>query len=208
MSVLQRVSELTARVQNEGFLIVLSLMFKIVKERVIPSWQVLYWMPVVEAPGPPNHAALVLRVVRGLVELNANEYRALEHSVGASAVPIYQRRLSQGNELHILFAGERVVGTIFFVFGRYHPFQHAILTERDVMALDARIDPEFRGRGLYAVFLLLSIANLKQKGVDRLFISCSERNERSIHSFSRVGFRFLLRYRQRRYQYRFDRKPV
>jgi hypothetical protein len=208
MIVVQRVSELTAHVRNQGFRSVASQLFEIVRNRMISPWHVLYWMPVAQAPDPPNQSAVELRVVRKLDELNPNEQRALEHSVGASAIPIFERRLSQGIELHILFVGERIAGTMFFVFGRYHCFQHVVLTEHDAMGLDGRVDSEFRGRGLFPVFLLLSIASLKQRGIDRLFIDCSEHNERSIRSFSHVGFRFLLRYRLKWSRYRFDRKPV
>ncbi len=185
----------------------MSRLFEIARDRIVPPWHMLYWMPVAEAPDPPTNGPVMLRIVRTLGELNRSERQALERSVGASAIPIFERRLLQGNELYILFSGESVAGTMFLVFGRECPFQHTVLTDRDAMVLDARIDPKFRGRRLYAVFLSRSLASLKQNGAERLFIDCAERNKRSIRSFSRVGFQFLLRYRVRGGQYRFDTKP-
>jgi hypothetical protein len=222
--VAQYVSELTARVRNDGFRFVFSRLLQVARDRVVPPWVLLYWIPVAEAPEFSRHGTagsqnegfrgvlsrllekVELRVVTRLDELSPNELRALEQSVGASAIPVFEQRLLQGMTLHLLLAGERVAGTIFFVFGRSQRFQHVVLTERDAMGLDGRIDPGFRGRGLYPVFLLLSIARLKESGVDRLFVDTTEDNDHAIRSFSSVGFRFLIRYRLKRGRYRFDGK--
>jgi len=149
-----------------------------------------------------------LRVIKDLHELKPHEYQALQDNVGASAMPLYGQRLSQGAELHVLFAGQHVAGTLFFVFGGSHRFQHMVLTDRDAMALDGRIDPRFRGRGLYPVFLSLSISALHQKGIERLFIETSEHNEEAKRSFVCLGFHFLLKYKMSRGQYRYDIKAL
>jgi ribosomal protein S18 acetylase RimI-like enzyme len=76
------------------------------------------------------------------------------------------------------------------------------------MALDGRVDPKYRGRGLYPIFLSLSIEKLKQRGIERLFIDTNENNEEANRSFASVGFRFLLKFKIKRGRYRFDRKAV
>ena len=226
MVVVDRISEISHRVQREGFRWCVKRLTEALRDRVLPPWSILYWLPIadkrepqVSTTGPAMTESLrsllsrliqmvELRVVKDLHELKPHEYQALRDSVGASAIPLYEQRLSQGAELHVLFAGQHVAGTLFFVFGGSHRFQHMVLTDRDAMALDGRIDPRFRGRGLYPVFLSLSISALHQKGIERLFIETSEHNEEAKRSFVCLGFHFLLKYKMSRGQYRYDIKAL
>lgn len=204
----QQLTELVARIRNERLSSLFVRIFDEVRGLLITPWHVLYWIPLTAADRPLTRLGSELCVVKSVGDLCPAKQKALERSIGVSAMPIVEERLSQGVELHILFCEERVAGTLFIVFGRTHRFQHLVLTDHDAMVLDARIDPEFRGQGLYAIFLSQSIAWLRRQGIDRLFIDSSEHNDRSVRSFSKVGFRFLLRYRLKRGQYRFDQKPL
>jgi len=199
---------------------------KMLRESLSRPWVYLYWLPVAEAidlrtvntkqAGNAKFQGLLsrllkgveLRVVTSLSELKPQEYQALKDSVGGSDVPLYEERLSQGVELHVLFIDQKVAGTLSFVFGETHRFQHVVLTDRDAMALDGRVDPKYRGRGLYPIFLSLSIERLKQRGIERLFIDTNENNEEANRSFASVGFRFLLKFKLERGMYRFDRKAI
>jgi GNAT superfamily N-acetyltransferase len=222
----ERLLEIYARVREEGLLWFTSRIIKKVRDSVFPPWVCLYWLPIAEATdlrGPnvseAGHDKLFgllsrllksveLKVVTALSDLKPPEYQALKDSVGGSDIPVYEQRLSQGIELHVLFVDQKVAGTLSFVFGRTHRFQHVVLTDRDAMALDGRVDPKYRGRGLYPLFLSLSIERLRQRGIERLFIDTNEDNEEANRSFASVGFRFLLKFRLERGRYSFDRKPV
>jgi hypothetical protein len=147
-----------------------------------------------------------LRVVRNLGDLDSHQMAALTECVGTSALPVFRERLSKGVELHMLLSENRVVGTVFFVLGKSHSFQHIPLTERDAMGLDGRIDPAFRGRGLYPILLLVSLLDFKNRGIERVYTDCAEWNKETIRSFECVGFRYLLKYRLRRGFYRFEQE--
>lgn len=221
-----KIAEIYARVREEGIAWFASRMVRKLKDWASPPWICLYWLPLSEATDLRNPAtkdggdeklralltrllkSVELKAVTALSDLKPQEYQALKDSVGASDIPVYERRLSQGIELHILFVDKKVAGTLSFVFGKTHRFQHVVLTDRDAMALDGRVDPKYRGRGLYPIFLSLAIERLREKGIERLFIDTNENNEEASRSFTSVGFRFLLRFRIEGGRYRFDREPV
>jgi ribosomal protein S18 acetylase RimI-like enzyme len=226
MPFIEKIAETYDRFMQEGLLWFVSRSGKVLRESLCPPWVYLYWLPVAEAvdlrasnteqAGSDKFQGLLSRLLKGvelravtsLSDLKPQEYQALKESVGGSDIPVYERRLSQGVELHVLFIDQKVAGTISFVFGKTHRFQHAVLTDRDAMALDGRVDPKYRGRGLYPIFLSLSIEKLKQKGIERLFIDTNENNEEANRSFASVGFRFLLKFKTARGRYRFDRKAI
>ena len=226
MAMTEKMLEVYARVREEGLLWFTSRIIKKVQDSFSPPWVCLYWLPIAEATdlrGPDATEAghdkflgllsrllksVELKVVTALSDLKPQEYQALKDSVGGSDIPVYERRLSRGIELHVLFIEQKVAGTLSFVFGKTHRFQHVVLTDRDAMALDGRVDPKYRGRGLYPLFLSLSIERLRQKGIERLFIDTNEDNEEANRSFASVGFHFLLKFRPERGRYRFDREPV
>lgn len=226
MPFIEKTAEIYDRVKEEGLAWFVSRSGKVLRESLSPPWVCLYWLPVAEAvdlkDSNAKHAgsdkfqglmsrlleSIELRVITSLNDLKPQEYQALKGSVGGSDIPVYERRLSQGVELHVLFIDQKVAGTLSFVFGKTHSFQHVVLTDRDAMALDGRVDPKYRGQGLYRIFLSLSIENLKQRGIERLFIDANENNEAANRSYSSVGFRFLLKFKTERGRYRFDRKVI
>lgn len=226
MPLIEKIVEIYNRFKAEGLVWFVFRSGKVLRESLSPPWVCLYWLPVQEAVDLKDSNAkyagsdkfqgllsrtlkgLELRVVTSLSDLKPQEYQALKDSVGGSDIPVYERRFSQGVELHVLFIDQKVAGTLFFVFGKIHPFQHVVLTEHDAMALDGRVDPKYRGQGLYRIFLSLSIKNLRQRGIERLFIDANENNESANRSYASVGFRFLLKFKTKRGRYRFDRKAV
>jgi ribosomal protein S18 acetylase RimI-like enzyme len=128
----------------------------------------------------------------------------LDGSLGPSTLSVFRARLRRGCQLCVLAKGEKLAGTLFFVFGHNHPFQHVVLTERDAVILDAWISPHLRGQGLYSVFLDLALGTLKGKCIERVFVATSEGNQPSLRALRRVGFRYLLRYRTRLGIYTYD----
>jgi ribosomal protein S18 acetylase RimI-like enzyme len=226
MPLIEKIAEIYDRFKKEGLVWFVSRSGKVLRESLSPPWVYLYWLPVAEAvdlkhsdtkqAGSDKFQGLLsqllkgveLRVVTSLSDLKPQEYQALKESVGGSDIPVYERRLSQGVELHVLFIDQKVAGTLSFVFGNIHRFQHVVLTERDAMALDGRVDPKYRGQGLYPIFLSLSIENLRQRGIERLFIDANENNEAANRSYASVGFHFLLKFKTERGKYRFDRKAI
>lgn len=219
MPLIQKATESYDRIMQEGFLWLLWKSWKMLRDFVCPPWNCLYWIPVSESictitsaniytPSSDKAQSLEVRVFASLSELRPQEYQALIESVGASDIPVYETRLAEGVELHVLFIGEKVAGTLSFVFGKTRNFQHVVLTDRDAMALDGRIDRKHRGRGLYRTFLILSIAKLKSKGIERLFIDTNENNLPANRAYKGTGFRSLVRYKTRWGRYRFDIKPI
>ncbi|TKB90010.1 MAG: GNAT family N-acetyltransferase [Nitrospira sp.] len=226
MPLVEKIIETYDRFTQEGLVWFVSRSAKLLRESLCPPWVCLYWLPIADAvdvrtsntkqAGSNKFRGLVsrppegveLRVFTNLSEINPQEYQALKDSVGGSDIPVYQRRFSQGVELHVLFIDQKVAGTLSFVFGKIHRFQHVVLTDRDAMALDGRIDPKYRGHGLYPIFLSLSIEKLKQRGIERLFIDTNENNEAANRSYASAGFRFLLKYKTGWGRYRFDRKAI
>jgi len=182
---------------------------KVVREvldRVYPPWQCLFWMPLSSLAGAPAADGISLRVIS---ELSGDTKLAVSgERLGGSVASIYQMRLQRGCQLCVLFTGRAVAGTLFFVLGRAHRFQHVVLTDEDAVILDARINPEFRGQGLYPIFLHLSLATLASKSVERVFVATSEHNEPSLRALQRVGFRYLMRYRTWMGRYTYDVDPL
>lgn len=212
--------EVRDRIRKEGIAWFASRSSKVVKDWIFPPWSCMYWFPLSESPngerrlGLPlrsvnvNGQSVELRVIRNLEELDFEEYQSLTESIGVSDLPVCKDRLAKGIELHMLRVGNRVVGTLYLVFGKVSSFQHVILTDRDVMGLDGRIVPEFRGNGLYPMLLSRSIEKLRQQGFERLFIDANENNVAATRSYESVGFRLLLRYKLWRGIYWFDKKAV
>ena len=176
-----------------------------VVDRINPPWQCLFWMPMSGFEAPPPDDRVSLRVISEFA--GGVEQAMLENRLGASTMSVFLSRVRNGCQLCVLLKGQAIAGTLFFVFGRTHCFQHVVLTEQDAAILDARIDPEFRGQGLYHVFLNLSLGTLKGKGVERVFVATSENNEPSLRALRRVGFRYLMRYKTQRGIYKYDVRP-
>jgi len=219
----EKTVEVYNRIKGEGVVWSFKKISKILRDTIFPPWNHLYWLPLKEAmssvrgsqaeelqygAGRFNGALLELRVITNLSQLSDEEYQALTESVGHSDIPVYEQRFAKGVELHVLFIDKKVAGTISFVFGETHLFQHVVLTKHDAMALDGRIDPKYRGQGLYPTLLSLSIKSLIQRGVERLFIDTDENNEAANRSYSSVGFQFLLRYKLKSGGYYFDQKAI
>lgn len=181
---------------------------RVLRERWVPPWQHLYWMPAAEVlrlTAPPDAS---LRVVERFEDLSDTERTDLARHVGESSMRLVRSRLERGCELHLLLKGERIAGSRFVVFGRMHRFQSVVLTPRDTMGMDVRIDRELRGQGLAPVFFSLSIQDLHRRDCDRVFAAVSVQNTPSIRTLERVGFRHLLRFRIRRGWYRYDREVI
>ena len=132
----------------------------------------------------------------------------LESGVGASSMSIFKKRLAAGAELHMLIVDGRIAGTRFVALGSRTPFQNVVLGDCDAMGLDVRIEPDMRGRGLAPLFFSLSISNLAERGIDRVFATVNVRNERSIRTLERAGFRYVLNMRKRGKQYRYDAEII
>jgi ribosomal protein S18 acetylase RimI-like enzyme len=174
-------------------------------DRFYPPWQCLFWMPLSDLDRAPSDGRVSLRVISELAE--DVKLAMLKRGLGASAVSVFQARVKRGCQLCVLFRGETIAGTLFLVLGRAHSFQHHVLTEHDAVILDARIDPEFRGQGLYPILLKLSLGTLKGKEIERVFVATSEHNEPSLRALRRVGFRYLMRYRTWMGIYKYDVCP-
>jgi ribosomal protein S18 acetylase RimI-like enzyme len=175
-------------------------------DRVFPPRQCLFWIPLESHDCRPSDGSVSLRVVSehaGNVDL-----LMLERDLDPSTLSVFRTRLARGCQLCVLSRGDALVGTLFFVFGRAHPFQHVVITERDAVILDAWISPPMRGQRLYPIFLDLALATLKEKGIERVFVATSERNQPSLRALRRVGFRYLLRYRTRMGIYTYDVDPL
>jgi ribosomal protein S18 acetylase RimI-like enzyme len=176
-----------------------------VVDRIHPPWQYLFWIPLSSFGGVPAVEGMSLRVISNRAE--EADLSALERILGSSAVSVYRTRIAQGCQFHILYKEQAVAGTLFFVFGLTQRFQHVVLTERDAVILDARVDPTFRGQGLYSILLRLSLDSLRGKDIERVFVATSEHNEPSLRALHRVGFRYLMRYRTWMGIYKYDVNP-
>ena len=176
-------------------------------ESVTPDWQCLFWIPLQDFQKMTTDAAR-LQITRCAEELASSELAALRKSVGDFALGRFKARAERQCQLHILWKKGVVIGTLFIVSGKHQKFQHVVLTEHDAMILDARIDPAFRGQGLYSVFLNLSLSFMRDEGVERVYVATSERNEPSLRTLRRLGFIYLLRYKSHRGKYSFDQRPL
>ncbi len=207
MQLLDRIGEILARAEQEGYRRTFSLGLRALGERVMPPWENLYWTSVERrsASLPPG---LHLEVISSLEQLKESLRRALEDSIGRSAMPLLEERLRARAQLHVLLFGEQVAGTQFFVLGQQHAFQEIPLTEKDAMVLDLRIDPRFRGRGFASAFCLLSIHHFAGNSVERVWLSTSVKNERANRAFQAAGFRFIVRFRRCYGRYIYALGPV
>jgi hypothetical protein len=140
MPLIEKIAEIYKRFMQEGLVWFVSRSGKVLRESLCPPWAYLYWLPVAEAVdlrtsntkqvGSDKFLGLLSRLLKGvelqvvtsLSELKPQEYQALRDSVGGSDIPLYERRLSQGVELHVLFFDQKVAGTLSFVFGRLIDF--------------------------------------------------------------------------------------
>jgi ribosomal protein S18 acetylase RimI-like enzyme len=205
-----RVAVLLRRIRDslerEGARSTASKVLRGLVDRVVPPRQCLFWMPLSGHKCTPSEGSVSLRVVfEPAAEV---DLAMLEKSLGPSTVSVFRTRLAQRCQLCVLAQGDTLAGTLFFVFGRDRPFQHLALTERDAVILDAWISPQLRGRGLYSIFLDLALSTLKGKGIERVFVATSERNQPSLRALRRVGFRYLLRYRTGMGIYTYDEHPL
>jgi len=200
---LKRIKELTER---EGVEHTARKVMREAVDRINPPWHCMFWMPMSGYVEAPIDERVSLRV---FCEFDGSLDEAMfEKGLGASEMSVLASRLRNGCQLCVLLKGQVLAGTLFFVFGRNHRFQHLILTEQDVVILDARIVPRFRGQGLYSLFLNLSLNTLKEKGIERVFVQTSEHNEPSLRALRRVGFRYLMRYKTCLGMYRYDVSPL
>jgi RimJ/RimL family protein N-acetyltransferase len=181
---------------------------EVLRERVIQPWEIIFWLPAAEVARIEPPADARFRVVRSLEELEEGARRDLAVRLGESTVSVWEARLRQGCELHLLFLGERLAASRFVVWGSVTPFQNVVLTPRDTMGLDVRVDPELRGRGLAPLFFSISIQDLAQRGCERVFATVAVHNVRSLKTLERVGFRPLLRCRVERGRFRYDRTLI
>ena len=182
---------------------------EVLRERIVRPWERLYWLPATEVArvDPPDEDAR-LRVVHQVDELEAEAWVELERQVGSHSAGLYRARIDQGCEMHLLELGGRIAGSRFVIWGSRHPFQNVLLTDRDTMGIDVRIDRAFRGRKLAPLFFSMSIRDLAERGCDRVFAAVAVHNVRSIRTLERVGFRHLLNFRVERGRYRFDRSVI
>ncbi|MGH7467405.1 MAG: GNAT family N-acetyltransferase [Longimicrobiales bacterium] len=205
----QRLEEIRERVREHGIRPVAVLVWRVLRDRIRPPWNLLYWIPVAEGKSvsmPPG-AEFVMISDRSK-DLTPLQQEALNRSFAADLM-LADQRLARGAALHILFVDGRLAGTLFTVTGKTQRFQHILLTERDAMVLDARIVPAFRGKGLYPVLLARSVEALRAAQLERLYIETAETNTASLRSYDKVGFRYLGRHRPLgRERYRYSDRPL
>lgn len=177
---------------------------EVVSERLVHPWEIIYWLPAsaVERIEPPAGARF--QVIRALGELSAEQRSLLLEQLGAPTLAVWETRLAQGSEAHLLFLDRKLAASRFVVWGHVTAFQNLLLTPRDTMGMDVRVDPELRGRGLAPLFFSISIQDLAQRGCERVFAMVAVHNVRSIKTLEHVGFRPLLRCRIERGRYRFE----
>lgn len=208
MSFGEGLRSLRDHMRRDGLRPSLARALEVVRERLIQPWETIYWLPagaVARIDAPPDAR---FRVVRSLRELEPSDREEAVGRVGASSTLVWESRLAQGCELHLLFLGERLAASRFVVWGSTTPFQNVVLTEHDTMGLDVRVEPELRGRSLAPLFFSISIQDLASRGCERVFATVAVHNVRSIKTLERVGFRPLLRCRVERGRYRYDRSLI
>lgn len=208
MSLRENFRALRDQMRREGARAAVARAGEVLRERLIQPWETIYWLPArdVARIEPPPGASF--RVVRALDELDSAAREAVTSGPGASSIPLWERRLAQGCELHLMFLDGRLAASRFVVWGHVTPFQNVVLTDRDTMGLDVRVDPDFRGRGLAPIFFSISIQDLARRGCDRVFAAVAVHNVRSIKTLEHVGFRPLLKCRVKRGRYRYDRNLI
>lgn len=204
-----RLAQLRQRIGSEGLGPVMRLAAAHLRDRVVPPLHLIYWTPT-DAPGssamPPSGESIdVAGDTDGLALVRGRLVAAgMDHDDAAE----FDQQLAAGARCHALLVEGRFAGSLYTVPGSVTPFQHVVLTPLDAMVLDARIDPAFRGRGLYSILLTETLRALHAIGIQRLYIDTPASNERSLATFRRLGFSILVRYRRRGSGYHFDREPL
>ncbi len=204
-----RVAQLRQRIGSEDLGPVMRRAVAHLRDRVAPPPHLIYWTPT-DAPGSGamTTSGESLEVARDSESLALVRGRLVAAGMADDDAAEFDQRLAAGARFHALLVEGRFAGSLYTVPGSVTPFQHVVLTPLDAMVLDARIDPAFRGRGLYSILLSETLRALNAIGIQRLYIDTPASNERSLATFRRLGFRFLVRYRRRGSGYRFDRKPL
>ena len=188
-------SELWARLLRDGPITFSRGAIRAFRERLLPNWQVLYWVSARRFLHEVPPAGLSLEVVLSLEELSEEAMSEFEKSIGRSAMPRVRERLKAGCELQVLRFDGELAGTRFVVYGASHPFHHAPLTGDDAALLDLRIEPRFRGHRLASLFLRLTLARLALQGIDRVWAPVRPGNVRIIRMVENLGFQERLRFR-------------
>jgi ribosomal protein S18 acetylase RimI-like enzyme len=196
------------RIRRDGWSFTLRRIRDVVRERLIPSWEYLYCIEARNVATFELPTDTRLEVAVHAEDLSEDRWNELARNLGEDTMPLYRQRLKQGIELHMLLVGDRIAGSRFVIWGRVHSFQHVPLTENDVMSMDARINPEFRGRRLASLLYSLSTQNLARRGCERQWFVVSRHNVRSVRTLERIGCRRLLSLRCVWGHYRFDQDIV
>lgn len=208
MSLGENLAALRDRIARDGLRPALTRAGEVLRERLVQPWEIIYWLPAAEVRklDPPEGSRFL--VVRSLDELDPALRGEIAARLGASAMPVWERRLAAGCELHLMLLDGRLAASRFVVWGAATPFQNVVLTERDTMGMDVRVDPEMRGRRLAPLFFSVSIQDLARRGCERVFATVAVHNVRSLRTLEGVGFRALLRCRVERGRYRYDRDLI
>lgn len=208
MSLGENLAALRDRIARDGLRPALARAGEVLRERLVQPWEIIYWVPAAEVRklAPPEGSRFL--VVRSLDDLDPVLRGAISERLGASAMPVWEQRLAAGCELHLLLVDDRLAASRFVVWGAATPFQNVVLTERDTMGMDVRVDPEMRGRRLAPLFFSVSIQDLARRGCERVFATVAVHNVRSLRTLEGVGFRALLRCRVERGRYRYDRELI
>jgi GNAT superfamily N-acetyltransferase len=202
---IHQLREVRARAKEEGWRPVLSLIGQALRNRITNPWHLMFWIPTAEVHPPPlpvNGSFMVL--TDPVLQLDPAQRKALFEALGPRSGKQAEERMAQGALLHVLFIGDRVAGTVFTVSGAARRFQHMVLTDADSMGMDARVLPEFRGQGFFALLLAHAIHALRARGQERFFGDALETNAASRRTMEKLGFRYLTRYRvswRRHYQF-------
>jgi len=204
----ENVTTLRDRIRRDGLRAAFAKAAQVLRDRIAPPAETFYWLPVSEAAqiDLPPHGCL--RVIRSLGELTSAERLAVERSIGAASVEIWRERLARGLEAHLLFIDERLAASRFVIWGTAHPFHHVLLTPKDTMSMDLRVDPDFRGQGAATAFFSQSLQDLARRGCERAYATVAVNNEPANRTFLRLGFRPLVRWRHGRGGYRYEKDPV
>lgn len=200
----ENVRALSDYVQANGLQAALARAVEVIRERLVHPWEIIYWLPASDVLRMEPPAGARFAVIRSLADLGESEREGLRNQLGAPTLAIWETRLAQGSEGHLLFLDGRLAASRFVVWGSVKPFQNLVLTPRDTMGMDVRVDPELRGRGLAPLFFSISIQDLAKRGCERVFAMVAVHNIRSIKTLEHVGFRALLRCRLERGRYRFE----
>jgi hypothetical protein len=202
--------EARARAKEQGWGPVMSLIKRALRTRITNPWFLMYWIPTSEirlVPLPANASFVVLTDPKR--ELTVTQQKALTEALGPGSITQAEARLARGARLNVLFVDDMVAGTVFTVSGAAQRFQHMVLTDADSMGFDGRMIPAFRGRGLFPVLLTQMIHALHAQRQERFYADVLATNTATIHTFEKIGLRYLTRYRlSRRGRYRFVEKPL